>query len=457
MWCNREAGSLIDHIDETSKELKLEELTFSSGTEVRQNNNTEVLLGTYTSINLNFFRRLHYEFDTTVTGTGAYDLILYDKVTDEIYQSKLNNVGNVSFAQRITIYEYGDHPVSPAIKVVTKGGVTAVTLSNLELRLANEDGTNSGNYTGSLTSLSNGIDIRSNSLPKIKVIDFMTNLFKMFNLIAYFEGTELVVKTLDQYYLNSSHEEFNIDEYVDISSSEVNRSEIYNEINYEYKKANTILAINSNEATNDEYGNERFKSEGENVFDGKKYDVKSSFGHMLFENLVDQETSLFSDITWGWSVSQDESPVIDGGTFFLNNRKTLPDDIYITDKVVGEHGSNVDELGYLYCPSNVYTETGGTEVRSINFGSEYSILTNTEEEDGLFSTYHQNFILNIYSTRSRLIKITAHLPLKILLKYELNDRFIFQGRKYLINSIKTNLQTGKSELELLTDNYQEIE
>ena len=80
--------------------------------------------------------------------------------------------------------------VSPAIKVVTKGGVTAVTLSNLELRLKNEDGTNSGNYTGSLTSLSNGIDIRSNALPKIKVIDFMTNLFKMFNLIAYFEGTE---------------------------------------------------------------------------------------------------------------------------------------------------------------------------------------------------------------------------------------------------------------------------
>ena len=456
MWCNKEAGSLIDHIDETSKELKLEELTYSSGTEVRINNLTQVMLGTYTSINLRFFRRLHYEFDTTVTGSGAYDLILYDKVTDEIYQSKLNNVGNVSFAQRITIYNYGDHPVSPAIKVVTKGGVTAVTLSNLELRLVNEDGTNSANYTGSLTSLSNGIDFRSNALPKIKVIDFMTNLFKMFNLIAYFEGTELVVKTLDQYYLNSSHEEFDIDEYVDISSSDVNRSEIYNEINYEYKKANTILAINSNEATNDEYGNERFKSEGENVFDGKKYDVKSSFGHMLFENLIDQETSLFSGITWGWSVSQDESPVIDGGTFFLNNRKTLPSDIYITDKVVGVNASNVDELAYLYCPSNVYTETGGTEVRSINFGSEYNILTNTEEEDGLFETYHQNFILNIYNTQSRLIKITAHLPLKILLKYELNDRFIFQGRKYLINSIKTNLQTGKSELELLTDNYQVI-
>jgi len=459
MWCNREAGSMIDHIDETSKELKTEELTFSSGTEVRENNNTQIEIGYYWTIGgngrpfLQIAKTLTYSFTTTVTGTGSYDLILYDKVTDKIYKSQLNNLGDVSFSTTIKDYSAESVLISPAIKVVTKGGVTAVTLSSLQLS-GNQLGT--GNYTGSLTSLSNGIDIRSNALPKIKVIDFMTNLFKMFNLIAYFEGTELVVKTLDQYYLNSSHEEFNIDEYVDISSSDVNRSEIYNEINYEYKKANTIFAINSNEATNDEYGNERFKSEGENVFDGKKYDVKSSFGHMLFENLIDGETSLFSGITWGWSVSQDESPVIDGGTFFLATRKSLPSDIYLTDKIVGEHGTNVDELDYLYVPANVYTETGGTEVRSINFGSEYNILTNTEEEDGLFSTYHQNFILNIYDTRVRLLKITAHLPLKILLKYELNDRFIFQGRKYLINSIKTNLQTGKSELELLTDNYQVI-
>ena len=70
----------------------------------------------------------------------------------------------------------------------------------------------------------------------------MTNLFKMFNLIAYFEGTELVVKTLDQYYLNSSHEEFNIDEYVDISSSEVNRSEIYNEDKLRVQKSKYYIS-----------------------------------------------------------------------------------------------------------------------------------------------------------------------------------------------------------------------
>jgi hypothetical protein len=71
----------------------------------------------------------------------------------------------------------------------------------------------------------------------------------------------------------------------------------------------------------------------------------------------------------------------------------------------------------------------------------------------LFKDYHQNFIQNIYDQQARILKITAHLPLSILLEYSLNDRFIVGNKKYLINSAKTNLQTGKTELELLTDNY----
>ncbi len=35
--------------------------------------------------------------------------------------------------------------------------------------------------------------------PKIKVIDFLTGLFKMFNLTAFKEGDVIVVKTLDSF------------------------------------------------------------------------------------------------------------------------------------------------------------------------------------------------------------------------------------------------------------------
>ncbi len=459
MFCNRKTGSLFDVIDETSAEVKFEDLNKTSGTEIRQNNNTSFQLYTSSpSGGRTTYIRLRYQATINVTGTGAYDFELYDADTEEVYQQSLNKIGNLTIDVLLKALTNQTKIVKPSIRIKTKAGITSFSLGNVTLSsiekpsLQSAETTTSGVYSSNSQTLNNGIDFRKKLLPKIKVIDFMTNLFKMFNLIAYFEGTELIVKTLDQYYLNSSNETFDIDEYVDISSSEVNRSEIYNEINYEYKKANTILAINSNEATNDEYGNERFKSEGESVFDGKKYDVKSTFGHMLFENLKDQGTDVFSGITFGHTVSQDNAPVIDGGSLFLMSRESLPSNIWVTDKVVGVNTSSPQGLVHLYVPANVYTGFG-VGVRSINFGSEFDEFTNSEEEDGLFKIYHQNFIVNIYNPQARILKITAHLPLKILLKYELNDRFIVGGKKYLINSIKTNLQTGKSEVESLTDNY----
>ena len=56
-----------------------------------------------------------------------------------------------------------------------------------------------------------------------------------------------------------------------------------------------------------------------------------------------------------------------------------------------------------------------------------------------------------------LTELTTFLPLKILTKYRLNDIFIISGNKYRINTIQTNLNSGKSNLELLsiiTDEFQ---
>jgi len=41
------------------------------------------------------------------------------------------------------------------------------------------------------------------------------------------------------------------------------------------------------------------------------------------------------------------------------------------------------------------------------------------------------------------------LPLSFLLNYNLNDTIIISGKKYLINNIKINLQTGKTNIELI--------
>jgi hypothetical protein len=59
----------------------------------------------------------------------------------------------------------------------------------------------------------------------------------------------------------------------------------------------------------------------------------------------------------------------------------------------------------------------------------------------------------VFDATNRLTKVTAYLPLRILLNYTLADRFNISGTTYKINSIKTNMLTGKSDLELLNDIY----
>ena len=66
--------------------------------------------------------------------------------------------------------------------------------------------------------------------------------------------------------------------------------------------------------------------------------------------------------------------------------------------------------------------------------------------------YRQNFqyIIQSFEQQSRIVKFKAMLPMNILLNYNLNDTFIINGQQYYINSIKTNLTTQESDLELLT-------
>ena len=52
-------------------------------------------------------------------------------------------------------------------------------------------------YTSSSFSITTSIDFNiAQQIPKMKVLDFLTSLFKMFNLVAYVEGSEMVIKTV---------------------------------------------------------------------------------------------------------------------------------------------------------------------------------------------------------------------------------------------------------------------
>jgi len=69
--------------------------------------------------------------------------------------------------------------------------------------------------------------------------------------------------------------------------------------------------------------------------------------------------------------------------------------------------------------------------------------------DTLFETKYKTYIQDVFNEKRRLIKVTAYLPMKVYYNLQLNDLIELGQDSYKINSMKTDLTTGKTEFELL--------
>jgi hypothetical protein len=301
----------------------------------------------------------------------------------------------------------------------------------------------------------------SQQIPKMKVIDFLTAIFKMFNLVAYVEGDVMVVKTLDDFYANpSSNSPYDITKYIDVNESQVNSALPFREVNFSYKGLKTFLAKRHNQLFNEEWGTEEYSGEDSAILSDSIYKIEIPFEHMKFERLLDIDNpNPPTDIQCGYCVDDNQQSYIGMPLVFYMARKTLSTGgkisfIDAVGTVSGEDNvpTSHKEISSYYAPANSDLKYSQAEDRqSINFSpesDEWELVTTTET---LFNNYYKNYISSVFNKSNRLTKVTAFLPLRILHKYTLADRFVIAGKSYKINSIETDFYTGKTKLELLND------
>ena len=286
----------------------------------------------------------------------------------------------------------------------------------------------------------------TSQIPNMKVLDFLTGLFKMFNLIAYEDDSGvIVVKTLDSFY--STGVNYDISDYLDVTSSQVNIALPFKEIVFGYKDTKTFLAAVHNQIFSYEWAKEQYNDNATANLDGGIYKVEAPFGHFKFERIIDLADSIQTTIQWGYCVDDNQSPYIGAPFLFYPIKQTNGKIISFRDNLT-QHTAIDDYI----VPSNSLSLSSATSTDNINFKNE-----NNEYEGGtafvdtLFQKYYSNYIASIFNSKNRLTKVTAYLPPKILLKFTLADRFDINGSRYKINSIRTNLKTGKSDIELLND------
>jgi len=298
-------------------------------------------------------------------------------------------------------------------------------------------------------------------IPKMKIIDFLSGLFNLFNLTAYVNdvGT-IVVRTLDSYYADST-QVYNIDKYLDTTKSTSDVALPYNKINFSYKGLGTLLSQQFNQLTNSGWGSLSYTLDGD-IFDApsEPYEIEVPFEHMQFERLYDQGNSppTSTDVQWGYSVNENLQSYIGEPLIFYGIPITNGTNIRIRDTVLN---NNVEDIVDYIIPSNSFSIAPSTSRINIHFQNELNEYLANEPDglvggdnalgftDTLFQTDYKEYIQDVFNVRRRLLKVTAYLPMKVYYNLQLNDLIQLGQDSYKINSMKTDLTTGKTEFELL--------
>ena len=261
----------------------------------------------------------------------------------------------------------------------------------------------------------------------------------MHNLTAFVDtNNEIVVKTLDNFY---SGDTIDISKFVVTGEHTIGATLPFTEIDFEYAEPKTILAQQFFQTNNRKFGELNFKTDASTE---NKFIVNIPFEHMIFERLNDLSNNSQTEVQYGLYTDDDLNPTIGSPLLFYGvYKQNISDSINFIETTRPESGTPTTgtqhEVNDYWMPSN-YNESG-TSSTPPDYGGE---------NNSLFQLYYENYILRILNKKTRLYKVKAILPLKELLKISLDDTIIIGTREFTINKMTTKLQSGETQLELLS-------
>ena len=302
-------------------------------------------------------------------------------------------------------------------------------------------------------------------IPDMKVIDFITGLFKMFNLTAYQnESGTIVIQPLDDFFAAST-KVWDITKDLDKKETTVNSILPFKDISFKYKSTGSFLANNHKELSNKDWGSLEYKIQEK--YDGKNYTVELPFEHFKYEHLYTTDAGVIqttttadgdekktdSGVQYGYSVDEKQAPYLGEPLIFYANTSLS------SVRVINLDGSaNATAVSGVYMPSNstgILNVFGTSFYQTLNFNAEYEEYSRQVNQTTLFKTYYKGYVDDMFDKRKRLTTVKAYLTLELLVKLNLADKIIVFNDIYRINKITTNFETNLSTLEL-TNIFEEV-
>ena len=278
----------------------------------------------------------------------------------------------------------------------------------------------------------------SEQIPKLKVRDFITSIIKMFNLVLTpISNNAFSFIPLDDWY--SKGKLVDITNYIDTKDITIKKPKLFKRIDFKHQKSGQILneRFRENNGLDLGYGDLATTYD----IDGGELKVETQFDNLMFERLIDRSNDDVTNVQVGKSIDKTLQPYIGKPYIFYRSGYQFYD---LPIKADG----NAD-LDYTWFTSTENDSFLDQVTQSLNFSTDISTFLYSEINNNLFSNYWQDYISDLYSTKRRLGKYRAQLPIGKIIDINLNDRIQISDKAYIINSMRSNLTTGEVNYELL--------
>jgi len=271
-----------------------------------------------------------------------------------------------------------------------------------------------------------------NYLPDMKIVDFFKGILQMFNLTCYGTAKDVYqIEPLDDWYQKGAI--VDITEYTDIKSIKIDRVKLFKNISFSYQESECA----TNEAFRDITGGRDYGNTSQLYdYDGGEYKIDLPFENMMMHKFTD------TDLQVGKRLNTDIQTYI-----------PKPLIMYAYDTTSAQwrfnDGSSVTNMN-TYIPFGQDLQLGTSDF-TLNFNADISTFLLEPIPNTLFSVYYAPYLTNLYNLKNRRTNVKTNLPISLLTGLELNDRVIIRDKRYMIESMKSNLNTGDVDLVLIND------
>lgn len=276
------------------------------------------------------------------------------------------------------------------------------------------------------------IDLAS-FMPDMTVYDFLSGIFKNFNLTCYAKSkTIFQIEPLEDWY--NKGRIIDITKHTTTEEISVSRVPLYKTIKFEHEQSQSFM----NREFFDLFGKEYGDLNNTYNYDGADYQIK-----VPFENLLHTEfDGTMTQVGFCLTKKPDFKPYIPKPILlYMYEQQSTSIKFY--------NGSTTNTLT-TYMPFGQDMKKS-TVNYSLNWGSDNSSLLNVPIIQGKFATYYYGYLSNLFNKKNRITNVKTILPLSILTTLKLNDRLVIRDKRYIINQMNSKLTNGEVSLELIND------